>query len=304
MQLSQAEKTEDSKKFICSFQMFDFTGGRYSVTSSVGGVPLALYLGYDNFEKFLKGAHEMDIHAEKAPVNKNLPIISALISVWNNSFLGYNTLALVPYASPLSKLSSHIQQLHMESCGKSVLINGEPVKAPCANIIFGEPGTNAQHSFFQSAHQGNPFPIDFIGIINPQYSQYSSLSKGVTNHQELWANLLAQRKALAIGKKNQNLAKNFTGNRPSSLILLNDLSPENIGRLLAFYEAKTVFEAFLWDINPFDQFGVELGKTIASEIRNEIAEKNQNKNHKFDKTDPCTKYYLDLLFYNQKEHNG
>ncbi|MEA3435129.1 MAG: glucose-6-phosphate isomerase [Thermodesulfobacteriota bacterium] len=279
-----------------SFHMFDFIGGRYSVTSAVGGVPLSLYLGYDVFERFLKGANEMDIHANNAPDKENLPLIAALISIWNNNFLGYPAQGIIPYATPLCKLAPHIQQLNMESNGKSVRQYGEPLEVASGQIIFGEPGTNAQHSFFQLAHQGRPFPIDFIGVITPQYKQYQSKSKGVTNHQELWSNLISQPQALAVGKDSEDQAKYFSGNRPSSTILLSDLSPENVGRLLAFYEAKTVFEAFIWGINPFDQFGVELGKTMASGIRNEIKMKNENEDHNFDESDSISSFYLETLF--------
>jgi glucose-6-phosphate isomerase len=281
---------------LSSFHMFDFIGGRYSVTSAVGGVPLSLYLGYKRFERFLKGAEEMDLHAQNARENENIPLVAALISVWNNNFLGYPAQAIIPYASPLSKLAAHIQQLSMESNGKSVTKDGNRLDEPTGGIIFGEPGTNAQHSFFQLAHQGRPFPIDFIGVIHPHYKQYQNQSKGVTNHQELWSNLIAQPTALAQGKEDANPAKSFSGNRPSSTILLKDLSPENIGRLLALYEAKTVFEAFIWDINPFDQFGVELGKILATDIRKEMAMKNQDKSNTFENVDPITKFYLNTLF--------
>ncbi len=283
------------------FHMFDYIGGRYSVTSSVGGVPLSLYLGYDIFERFLKGAHEMDMHAAKAPPDRNLPLITALISIWNIDFLGYRNSAVIPYAAPLRRLASHIQQLSMESNGKSVTKNGELLDVPTGAIIFGEPGTNAQHSFFQLAHQGTPFPIEFIGVINPDDDQFKSKSKGVTNHQELWANLISQPAALAKGNASENTAKNFSGNRPSSTIILNDLSPENVGRLLSFYEAKTVFEAFIWGINPFDQFGVELGKKLAKGIRNEMATKNENNDYKFDKANPIAKFYLKTLFTGKLE---
>jgi len=281
---------------LASFYMFDFIGGRYSVTSAVGGVPLSLYLGYERFERFLKGAEEMDIHAETAPPEKNLPLIAALIGIWNNNFLGYPAQAIIPYADPLRKLAPHVQQLYMESNGKSVTKDGEFLAEESGVMIFGEPGTNAQHSFFQMAHQGRPFPIDFIGVINPQYSQYQAKSKGVSNYQELWANLIAQPMALAMGKDDTDKSKFFSGNRPSSTILLEDLSPENVGRLLAFYEAKTVFEAYVWGINPFDQFGVELGKKLASGIRKEMAAKNQNTDHRFDQSDAITKFYLETLF--------
>ena len=281
---------------LSSFHMFDFIGGRYSVTSAVGGVPLSLYVGYERFERFLIGAEDMDFHVQNASVEKNIPIVAALVSIWNNNFLGYSTQAIIPYASSLSKLAPHIQQLNMESNGKSVTKDGDPLEEPSGCIIFGEPGTNAQHSFFQLAHQGRHFPIDFIGIIRPYYEQYQNQSKGVSNHQELWSNLVAQPAALALGKEDSEPAKSFPGNRPSSTILLNDISPENIGRLLAFYEAKTVFEAFIWGINPFDQFGVELGKTLATDIRKQTAIKNQSTEHSFDGTDPITRFYLDTLF--------
>lgn len=287
---------DPSNPVVASFHMFDFIGGRYSITSAVGGVPLALYLGYEVFERFLKGAEEMDIHAKEAPPGENLPLVAALISVWNNNFLHYPAQAIIPYASPLSKLAPHIQQLNMESNGKSVTNDGEALGVPAGTIIFGEPGTNAQHSFFQLAHQGRPFPIDFIGVINPYYGQYKSISKGVTNHQELWANLIAQPAALASGKDDANAAKYFSGNRPSSTILLDDLAPENIGRLLSFYEAKTVYEAFIWGINPFDQFGVELGKKLASGIRSKMAGKNKKPDYSFEDADPITRFYLETLY--------
>jgi glucose-6-phosphate isomerase len=281
---------------LSSFHMFDFIGGRYSVTSAVGGVPLSLYVGYERFERFLKGAEDMDLHVQNASVEKNIPIVAALVSIWNNNFLGYPAQAIIPYASPLSKLAPHIQQLNMESNGKSVTKDGDPLEEPSGVIIFGEPGTNAQHSFFQLAHQGRPFPIDFIGVIRPYYEQYQNQSKGVSNHQELWSNLVAQPAALALGKEDSDPAKSFSGNRPSSTILLNEISPENIGSLLAFYEAKTVFEAFIWGTNPFDQFGVELGKTLATDIRKQTAIKNQSTEHSFDGTDPITRFYLETLF--------
>lgn len=287
---------DPSNPVLAAFHMFDFIGGRYSVCSAVGGVPLSLYLGYERFERFLKGAEAMDLHALNAPVRENIPLTAALISVWNNNFLGYPAQAIIPYANPLSKLAPHIQQLSMESNGKSVNREGEPLGIDAGGIVFGEPGTNAQHSFFQLAHQGRPFPIDFIGVIRPQYDRYRSRSKGVTNHQELWSNLIAQPAALAVGRESSNPAKSFDGNRPSSTMILNDLSPESVGGLLAFYEAKTVFEAFVWGINPFDQFGVELGKTLATDIRKQIAAKNRNPEHCFENLSPIAEFYLNTLF--------
>ncbi|BBO80052.1 glucose-6-phosphate isomerase [Desulfosarcina ovata subsp. sediminis] len=280
---------------IAAFHMFDFIGGRYSVTSAVGGVPLSLYLGYDRFERFLKGAEMMDRHALDAPAEQNLPLIAALLTVWNTSFLGYPQSAIIPYASPLSKLAPHVQQLNMESNGKSVDAAGRFLVAPAGTVIFGEPGTNAQHSFFQLAHQGKPFPVEFIGVLNPQYRMDEGCCKGVGHQQELWANLLAQATALAIGRENDDPAKYFSGNRPSSILVIEDLEPESVGRLLAFYEAKTVYEAFIWGINPFDQFGVELGKVTAGTLRKAMAVHNDNPADNFSGLDPINRRYLQML---------
>ncbi len=285
-----------SNPVLRAFHMFDFIGGRYSVSSAVGAVPLSLYLGERVFERFLKGAWEMDAHARDTQEADNLPLLAALISIWNNNFLGYGAQAIIPYADPLSELPAHIQQLYMESNGKSVTAEGRFLDIPTGVILFGEPGTNAQHSFFQLAHQGRPFPIDFIGAVRPQYTAYTATSKGVTNHQELWANLISQPMALAVGKTDDRPEKTFPGNRPSSTLLLPDLSPESVGRLLSFYEARTVFEAFIWAINPFDQFGVELGKVLAGDIRKEMAARNIDPSHSFDHLDDIRQFYLNALF--------
>jgi glucose-6-phosphate isomerase len=276
--------------------MFDFIGGRYSVTSAVGGLPLSLAFGFDVFNQFLKGCHAMDSHALNAPAKKNIPLITALISIWNSNFLHYPAQAIIPYCSALSRLTPHVQQLYMESLGKGVTSDGKPTDYQTGVIIFGEPGTNAQHSFFQFAHQGSPFPIEFIGVVKPAYNKDQAKSKGVYNHQELWANMIAQAQALAMGKKDDNTAKYFTGNRPSSTIIINKLTPESIGLLLAFYEARTVYEGFILGINPFDQFGVELGKHLASDIREQIKQKNKDKTYAFNALDPSTTFYLDTLF--------
>lgn len=280
---------------LASFNMFDFIGGRYSVTSAVGGVPLSLAFGYPVFEEFLKGAHAMDCHALAAEENENIPLTAALISIWNSNFLGYPAQAIIPYCSALRGLAPHVQQLYMESLGKSTSISGEPVNHMTGVIIFGEPGTCAQHSFFQLAHQGQPFPIEFIGILNPVFDSPQVQSKGVTNTQELWANMLAQAKALAIGKDDPDPARCCPGNRPSSTIVLNDLSPKSVGILLSFYEARTVYEGFLLGINPFDQFGVELGKVLASDIRSKIAAEKSNTGTDHRDADPAVQYYLHLL---------
>lgn len=281
---------------LATFHMFDFIGGRFSVTSAVGGVPLSLYTGYDCFAKLLEGAAAMDRHACDAPAERNLPLTAALINVWNTSFLKYPATAVIPYAAPLDKLAAHIQQLSMESNGKAVTVEGKPHSGGSGGFIFGEPGTNAQHSFFQMAHQGRPLPIEFIGVLNSACPEFQSTSKGVTNHQELWANLIAQADALAVGKKAAEPARSFAGNRPSTTLVIQDLSPGNIGALLSFFEAKTVYEAFVWGINPFDQFGVELGKQTASGLRRAIASKNADKAPSDTELSPISAFYLDMLF--------
>ncbi len=287
---------DPSNPVLASFHMFDFIGGRYSVTSAVGGLPLSLAFGFDIFHRFLKGCSTMDQHALEAPEKSNIPLTAALISIWNSNFLKYPAQAIIPYASALSKLAPHVQQVYMESLGKGVTKDGEPVHYQTGVIIFGEPGTNAQHSFFQLAHQGSAFPIEFIGVVNPVFSKKAAQSKGVYNHQELWANMIAQGQALALGKTDTNPARCFSGNRPSSTLLINDLSPESIGMLLSFYEARTVFEGFLLGVNPFDQYGVELGKVLASGIRKEIEKKNQDAGYSFSAEDPAARFYLDTLF--------
>lgn len=294
---SQGSPGDDpANPVLRTFHMFDYIGGRYSVTSAVGGVPLSLYLGYERFEEFLRGAEEMDRHAAGAEVPQNLPLTAALVAVWNNSFLGYPARAVIPYADPLRKLAAHVQQLNMESNGKAVTLAGEQLGTTGGPFIFGEPGTNAQHSFFQLAHQGRPLPIEFIGVLRPHYDGPQVETRGVTNHQELWANLLSQPMALAAGQDHPDPARRFPGNRPSSTLLLEDLSPRNVGRLLAFYEAQTVFEAFLWGINPFDQFGVELGKTLAAGIRSAMAARNRDPGHTFPDQPPAVRAYLEALF--------
>ncbi|WP_020586429.1 hypothetical protein [Desulfobacter curvatus] len=281
---------------LASFHMFDFIGGRYSVSSAVGGLPLSLALGYDVFKRFLDGCRIMDTHVLESPQEKNIALTAALISIWNILYMGYPAQAIIPYASRLSRLSPHVQQLYMESLGKSVSPEGKLLSRPAGTIIFGEPGTNAQHSFFQLAHQGNAFPIDFIGVKSPGYAGIQAMSKGVTNHQELWANLLAQAGALALGRNSDDPARNFDGNRPSTIITIDNLEPESVGMLLSFYEARTVLEGFILGVNPFDQFGVELGKVMAGDIRKEMAARNQNPSYTFACESKTDNFYLDLLF--------
>jgi glucose-6-phosphate isomerase len=255
------------------FGFWDWVGGRYSATSAVGAVPLSLYLGYDNFEQILKGANWLDNHFLHAPFEENLPVLSALLDIWNINFMGYQTRALLPYFQSLGKLPAHTQQVEMESNGKLVDIEGQPVSFATGEVVFGEPGTNGQHSFYQLIHQGTQIiPCDFIGFIKPQYPLGESSPTSVTHHEELMTNFLAQPDALAFGKQNDYLPKNFPGNRPSSSLLLQELSPFTAGLLLAWTEHRAAAKGFIWGINSFDQFGVELGKKLGVEQRNRMLE--------------------------------
>ncbi|MCU0641490.1 MAG: glucose-6-phosphate isomerase [Candidatus Margulisbacteria bacterium] len=255
------------------FGFWDWVGGRYSATSAVGAVPLALYLGYDNFEQILKGAYWLDQHYLHAAFEENIPVLSALLDIWNINLMGYGTRALLPYSQGLGKLPAHTQQVEMESNGKLVDLEGKPVRFATGEVVFGEPGTNGQHSFYQLLHQGTQIiPADFIGFIKPQYPLGAATAESVTHHEELMTNFFAQPDALAFGKKDEYLPKNFPGNRPSSSLLLKELTPFTAGLLLAWTEHRAATKGFIWGINSFDQFGVELGKKLGVEHRNRIME--------------------------------
>jgi glucose-6-phosphate isomerase len=253
------------------FCFWDWVGGRYSATSAVGAVPLSLYLGYENFEQILKGANWLDTHFLHASFEENLPVLSALLDIWNINFMGYQTRALLPYFQSLGKLPAHTQQVEMESNGKLVDITGQLVKFSTGEVVFGEPGTNGQHSFYQLLHQGTQIiPCDFIGFIKPQYPLGEATDTAVTHHEELMTNFFAQPDALAFGKQDDYQPKSFPGNRPSTSLLLQELTPFTAGLLLAWTEHRAATKGFIWDINSFDQFGVELGKKLGVEHRNRI----------------------------------
>jgi glucose-6-phosphate isomerase len=257
------------------FGFWDWVGGRFSATSAVGAVPLSLYLGFDNFKKILDGTRWMDEHFLNAPIEKNIPILFGLIDIWNINFLGLKIRALLPYSQGLAKLPAHTQQVEMESNGKQVDLDGNPVDFDTGEVVFGEPGTNGQHSFYQLLHQGTQIiPSDFIGFIKPQYKLGESTKDTVTHHEELMTNFLAQPDALAFGKKDSNLAKNFPGDRPSSSMLLKELTPFTAGILLAWTEHRAAVKGFIWGINSFDQFGVELGKVLGKDHRRRMLEFN------------------------------
>ncbi|GMH05215.1 hypothetical protein Nepgr_007055 [Nepenthes gracilis] len=265
-----------------AFAFWDWVGGRYSVCSAVGMLPLSLQYGFPVVEKFLRGASSIDQHFYSAPFQKNLPVLLGLLSVWNVSFLGYPTRAILPYSQALEKFAPHIQQVSMESNGKGVSIDGVPLPFEAGEVDFGEPGTNGQHSFYQLIHQGRVIPCDFIGVVK---SQQPVWLKGelVTNHDELMSNFFAQPDALAYGKTPEELQKEnvpqhlvphktFIGNRPSLSLLLPSLNAYNIGQLLAIYEHRIAVEGFTWGVNSFDQWGVELGKSLASQVRKQLHE--------------------------------
>jgi len=260
-----------------AFAFWDWVGGRYSVCSAVGMLPLSLQYGYETMEQFLKGAWSMDQHFANAPFEENLPLTLGMLSVWNVSFLGCPARAILPYTQALAKLAPHIQQVAMESNGKGVAIDGTPLDYETGEIDFGEPGTNGQHSFYQLIHQGRTIPCDFIGIVKSQQSVYLK-GEIVSNHDELMCNFFAQADALAVGKSGVELRaescpdaliphKTFTGNRPSLSIMLPELNAYTTGQLLSMYEHRVATQGFVWGINSFDQWGVELGKVLASRVR-------------------------------------
>ncbi len=263
--------------YLKSFYIWDFIGGRYSATSMVGAVMLAFALGFDQYMNILKGAHEMDRIALQPDFYQNLPLLSALLGIWNRNFLHYPTVAVLPYSQALLRFPAHLQQCHMESNGKRIDRMGHPVDFDTGPIIWGEPGTNGQHSFYQLIHQGtNVIPIDFIGFAESQLQEDINI-QGSFSQEKLLSNLFAQSIALAKGQKSDNPNKVFPGNRPSQILLGKRLDPFTMGSLLAYYEHKIAFQGFCWNINSFDQEGVQLGKVLAKRIIDQFSAKRQGK---------------------------
>jgi glucose-6-phosphate isomerase len=252
------------------FGFEDWVGGRYSMDSAIG-LSTMIAVGPTHFRAMLAGFHEMDEHFRSAPLARNLPVLLGLLSIWNNDFFGCSTLAVLPYEQYLKRFPAYLQQLTMESNGKHVTLEGEPVHADTSPVVWGEPGTNGQHSFYQLLHQGTRIvPCDFIGFC-------TALAPIGGQHDLLMANLIAQAEALAFGKTAKQVADEgvapelvphrvFEGNRPSNTILTDALTPESLGKLIALYEHSVFTQGAIWNIDSFDQWGVELGKALASKV--------------------------------------
>lgn len=263
---SETSPLANNPAYLASFYIDDFIGGRYSSTSAVGGAVLSLAFGADVFEAFLKGAHAQDKNACEKEIGKNTAMLDALIGIYERNVQGYPVTAILPYSQALSRFPAHLQQADMESNGKSVNRAGGAVNYATGPVIFGEPGTNGQHSFYQLLHQGtDTIPLQFIGFLQSQSGTDITVD-GSTSQKKLCANLAAQIAAFALGKDDENPAKVFTGERPSSLIYAEKLTPETLGALLAHYENKIMFQGFLWNINSFDQEGVQLGKILTKKV--------------------------------------
>ena len=263
---SETSPLANNPGYLASFYIDNFIGGRFSSTSAVGGTVMSLAFGADVFAQFLEGAHEADKTATNADIKKNPSLLDALIGVYERNAQGYPATAILPYSQALSRLPAHLQQADMESNGKQVNRFGEKVNYVTGPAIFGEPGTNGQHSFYQLLHQGTDIiPLQFIGFKDGQSGE-DVVVDGSTSQKKLCANLAAQIVAFACGKSDENPNKNFPGGRPSSLIYGKQLTPKTLGALLAHYENKIMFQGFVWNLNSFDQEGVQLGKVLTKKV--------------------------------------
>ena len=263
---SETSPLAKNPDYMAAFFMDDYIGGRYSSTSAVGGAILSLAFGPDVFASFLKGAAEEDKLATEKDITKNPALMDALIGVYERNILGLPSTAVLPYSQALSRFPAHLQQLDMESNGKSVNRFGKKISYVTGPVIFGEPGTNGQHSFYQLLHQGtNIIPLQFIAFQKNQCGKDITI-QGSTSQKKLAANVTAQIIAFACGKDDSNPNKFFAGERPSSLIYGKEVNPQSLGALLAHYENKVMFQGFLWNVNSFDQEGVQLGKVLAKTV--------------------------------------
>ena len=263
---SETSPLAKSSDYLAAFFMDDYIGGRYSSTSCVGGVVLSLAFGPEVFERFLEGAAQADALAKNPDPLKNPAMLDALIGVYERNVQLWPATAVLPYSQALARFPAHLQQLDMESNGKSVNRFGEPVSYPTGPVIFGEPGTNGQHSFYQLLHQGTDItPLQFVGFRQNQLGVDVDI-QGSTSQQKLCANVAAQIMAFACGKADENPNKAFAGGRPSSIIVGDRLTPESLGALLSHFENKVMFQGFCWNVNSFDQEGVQLGKVLAKRV--------------------------------------
>ena len=279
---SETSPLAKSADYLAAFFMDDYIGGRYSVTSGVGAAVLSLAFGPEVFAAFLDGAAAADKLSTNKDIMANPAMLDALIGVYERNVLGYLDTAVLPYSQALSRFPAHLQQLDMESNGKSVNRFGEPINYVTGPVIFGEPGTNGQHSFYQLLHQGTDIvPLQFIGFKNNQMEN-DVVIQGSTSQQKLCANVAAQIVAFACGKDDEDANKKFQGGRPSSIIVGDQLTPASLGALLSHFECKVMFQGFVWNINSFDQEGVQLGKVLAKKV---LAHE----------TDGALKVYSDLL---------
>lgn len=282
--------------YIETFYLWDWIGGRYSTSSMVGGVVLAFAFGFNVYWEFLRGAHEMDCAALQSDIKKNTPLLAALLGIWNHNFLKYPTLAIIPYSQALRDYPAHFQQVDMESNGKLIDQQGKFVDFQTGPVLWGSLGTNAQHSYFQLIHQGTAIiPLFIIGFKKSQYGQDLEVH-GTTSQEKLLANLFAQSLALALGNQSDNPNQFFPGNRPTSILLGEQVTPYTVGALLAFYEHKVAFQGFIWGINSFDQEGVQLGKVTANQLIDRFTALRQKKqDQKFDPLGDVFLKHLDHL---------
>ncbi len=280
---------DDSETYMQTFYLWDSIGGRYSTSSMVGGVVLAFAFGFDVFWEFLKGAHAMDRAALDENLKKNLPLLAALLGIWNHNYCKYPTLAIIPYSQALSDYPAHLQQVDMESNGKWIDQTGKAVDFNTGPVLWGSLGTNAQHSYFQLLHQGtDTIPLFIIGYKTSQYSEDLEVHR-TTCQEKLLANLFAQSMGLALGNRPDNPNKFCPGNRPTTLLLGSKLTPFAAGALLSFYEHKVAFQGFIWGLNSFDQEGVQLGKVIANRLISRFGSK-RDKN--LEEKDPLGEAFL------------
>jgi glucose-6-phosphate isomerase len=263
---SEASPLAHNEGYLDAFYMDNYIGGRYSSSSAVGGAVLSLAFGPETFAEFLEGMAAEDKTAKETDIRKNPAMLDALIGVHERNVLNYECTAVLPYSQALSRFPAHLQQLDMESNGKSVNRFGEPMNYKTGPILFGEPGTNGQHSFYQLLHQGtNIVPLQFVGFRKNQCGM-DDVIEGSTSQAKLCANVAAQIVAFATGKDDENPNKRFAGNRPSSIIIGDQLTPRTLGALLAHFENKVMFQGFAWNVNSFDQEGVQLGKVLAKKV--------------------------------------